>query len=304
MKKNTSFTLIELLVVIVIIGVIAGVIIVTTTSSIGKANITKLKVFEESVANNLAANMVSRWKLDDVIETNKTPDAWGSNKGTLYFDSLTAGYGDSHASGPMSESNCISGTCFKFDGVDDYIDCSNNSVSFGNSTSDHPFTLSAWVNMTDRTNFVILSKGNEYLWTNNNFHRLYLYDNSTGNYIYRNGIDLVSYIGKWTYLITIYDGSRTIEGIKFYINGTENPVYGEGSAGTYVAMHSTSNNLFVGNDDVKYANGLIDDVRIYNAAISSSQIKQNYIAGLNSLLGKGLISQEEYNQRIENLSQK
>jgi len=70
--NNKSFTLIELLVVIVIIGILAGVIMISTSSSIDKANIAKLKVFEESVANNLAANMVSRWKLD-----GNANDSWG-----------------------------------------------------------------------------------------------------------------------------------------------------------------------------------------------------------------------------------
>ncbi|MFA7157482.1 MAG: hypothetical protein WC123_07325 [Bacilli bacterium] len=48
--------------------------------------------------------------------------------------------------------------------------------------------------------------------------------------------------------------------------------------------------------------GLIDDVRIYNEALSSVQIKQNYIAGLNSMLVNGNMSKEEYNQKIETLS--
>ncbi|MGI6341031.1 MAG: type II secretion system protein [Minisyncoccales bacterium] len=43
MKKNKSFTLIELLVVIVIIGILAGVIMISTSSSIQKANIAKVK---------------------------------------------------------------------------------------------------------------------------------------------------------------------------------------------------------------------------------------------------------------------
>ena len=47
--KNKSFTLIELLVVIVIIGILAGVIMISTSSSIDKANIAKLKIFEESI---------------------------------------------------------------------------------------------------------------------------------------------------------------------------------------------------------------------------------------------------------------
>ncbi|HOI60223.1 MAG TPA: type II secretion system protein [Candidatus Pacearchaeota archaeon] len=85
--NNKSFTLIELLVVIVIIGILAGVIMISTSSSINKANIAKLKVFEESIENNLAANMVSRWKLDEIIGAAApytTPDQWGSNTGTLY----------------------------------------------------------------------------------------------------------------------------------------------------------------------------------------------------------------------------
>jgi hypothetical protein len=48
--------------------------------------------------------------------------------------------------------------------------------------------------------------------------------------------------------------------------------------------------------------GLIDDVRIYNAALSSAQIKQNYIAGLNSMFANGNMSKQEYNERINNLS--
>ncbi len=49
-------------------------------------------------------------------------------------------------------------------------------------------------------------------------------------------------------------------------------------------------------------NGFIDDVRIYDAALSSSRIKQNYIAGLNSMLANGSLSKEEYNQKIESLA--
>ena len=104
MIKNKSFTLIELLVVIVIIGILAGVIIVSTSSSISKASIAKVKVFENSIQNELGANMVSRWKLDEVIGTTTTPDAWGSNTGTL-GDGVTA----STYPTSKSESECVTG---------------------------------------------------------------------------------------------------------------------------------------------------------------------------------------------------
>ena len=116
-NKQQSFTLIELLVVIVIIGILAGVIMISTSSSIDKASIAKSKVFEESIQNNLAANMVSRWRLDEIINTNKTPDQWGSNTGTLY--------GTNGLPQLRPSSECVTDGCFKFDGVDDYVSQDN-----------------------------------------------------------------------------------------------------------------------------------------------------------------------------------
>ncbi|MDD2909470.1 MAG: hypothetical protein PHU74_00915 [Candidatus Pacebacteria bacterium] len=52
----------------------------------------------------------------------------------------------------------------------------------------------------------------------------------------------------------------------------------------------------------KYWKGLIDEVLVFNESLSSSQIKQNYIAGLNSMFANGNISKQEYNERINNLS--
>lgn len=45
----------------------------------------------------------------------------------------------------------------------------------------------------------------------------------------------------------------------------------------------------------------MDDVRIYNVAMSTSQIKEQYYSGLNSLLASGNINKEEYKQRLVNL---
>ena len=48
--------------------------------------------------------------------------------------------------------------------------------------------------------------------------------------------------------------------------------------------------------------GLIDDVRIYNAAISTSQVRENYLAGLNKLLANNAITKTEYDSRISELN--
>ena len=116
--KNKSFTLIELLVVIVIIGILAGVIVVSTFSSINKATIAKLKVFENNIQSELGANMVSRWKLD-----GNANDAWGSNNGTL--------------SGPTTktEAECVTGTCMSFDGGDCITISDEPEFNFGSQMS-------------------------------------------------------------------------------------------------------------------------------------------------------------------------
>ena len=161
MNKNKSFTLIELLVVIVIIGILAGVIMISTSSSIDKANVAKIKVFEESVQNNLAANMVSRWTLDEIISTNQTPDQWGNNTGILNgADGLPQ-------LRPASE--CVTDGCFKFDGVDDYIDCGKNSSL--NITD--KITISAWIKLNKKTDYQsIVRKAND----GGNQYVLYLTD--------------------------------------------------------------------------------------------------------------------------------
>jgi len=48
--------------------------------------------------------------------------------------------------------------------------------------------------------------------------------------------------------------------------------------------------------------GKIDEVQIYDAAILGAQIQQNYLAGINNLYIKELISEIEYNQRMKELA--
>jgi len=279
--NNKSFTLIELLVVIVIIGILAGVIMISTSSSIDKANIAKSKVFEESVQNNLAANMISRWKLDEVIETNKTPDAWGSNTGTLY------GTNGLPQLRPASE--CVTDQCFRFDGVDDYINCGNDSSL--DLMNMNEFSLSIWVK-TPGT--YLLSRGGS--GTNGSYLIYY----SGNSFIFKGGastdtnINIKAY-NNWQHIVLTYNRVTNL------LNSYNNGVLTKEIIKDYTKGVNTSTSRF-GTGDGYYFNGLIDDLRIYNAVLSSAQIKQNYIAGLNSMLSNGSISKSNYNERINTLA--
>jgi hypothetical protein len=50
--------------------------------------------------------------------------------------------------------------------------------------------------------------------------------------------------------------------------------------------------------------GRLDEFVIYNKNLSLSEIKQNYVAGLDSLLAQGGISKNDYSQRIKQLAGK
>ena len=67
----------------------------------------------------------------------------------------------------------------------------------------------------------------------------------------------------WTYLATTYDGAN----LRLYVNGTLAATQAKTGAIT-----SSTNPLTIGSDPIwgQYFNGLIDDVRIYNTALTAS----------------------------------
>ena len=294
MNKQTSFTLIELLVVIVIIGILAGVIMISTASSVNKANISKLKVFENSIDNNLAANMVSRWKLDQIIGAAApytTSDAWGSNTGTL-GDGITA------TTYPtlLSESECVTKKCMDFDGLGNYISIpDNNSLRIYNE-----ITMEGWINASSISSTYysgLLRKETSYLIMFNP-------TKTVSTYIYLEGVgwrscpspNTITY-GVWHHIVGTYDGNT----IKIFLDGRSNQLTNVGKINLSTANLQIGHGYFGGGVSYLF-DGLIDDVRIYSAALSTSQIKQNYIAGLDSLLSNENISKEEYNERINVLA--
>ena len=281
--NNKSFTLIELLVVIVIIGILAGVIMISTSSSIDKANIAKLKVFEESVANDLAANMISRWKLN-----GDANDAWGSNHGTLTNFNFDAN------SGWVGEGNCVSGDCLKFDGVNDYIYAPDSSSLDIYSE----ITLSLWIKRVD------MGSGYQGILTKE----------SVGGYAlvlnYFAGDQKITYVGPgistkttsatfndygWHHFVcTINENNNSL---KFYFDGIL-----DSSHGTVGTLGATTTQLVVGLRSGGWLKGILDDIRIYGEALSLSEIKKEYVAGLDSMLASKSISKGNYNKKMKELS--
>lgn len=175
----------------------------------------------------------------------------------------------------------------ELDGLSDYVSVSDaDNLSFGNSTTDSPFSISAWVKMDDATRFRVVSKLNgsnaEYAFFTSAADQLYivLYDNNTSNRISRyTSSTLTSYEGTWVHLAVTYNGSGNSSGLKIYLNGSriDNTT---SDVGTYNAMHNTSAPFEIGKYLTSSANGLIDEVAVFNTELSASDITSVYNGGL------------------------
>ena len=75
---------------------------------------------------------------------------------------------------------------------------------------------------------------------------------------------------KWSYLAVTYDGSA----LRLYVNGTQ-----VGSQARTGAITSSTSQLQIGGDNIygQYFKGLIDEVRVYNTALSAAAIQTDMI---------------------------
>ena len=281
MDKRKSFTLIELLVVIVIIGILAGVIMISTSSSIDKANFAKAQAFSSTVQNELLSNLVSEWTFNEPQEGNITKDSWANNHGTVV--------------GATQVDDCVFGKCYIFNGSTNYIKIDSLAANLSNS-----FTFSGWFYP-----YSIISAQRAVLSfhtsTGQNLNMVFLrntnvsyYDDSTNHIIASESISK----NRWYFLtVTINSNGNGL----LYLNGKSvasfNTVVRPENGGKFSIGQEWD-----GATATDFFNGAIDDVRVYNSVLSSAQTEQNYIAGLDSLLYKNLISKEEYNQRIGKLA--
>jgi hypothetical protein len=176
-------------------------------------------------------------------------------------------------------------TSADFDGVDDYISVADaDNLSFGDGSSDSPFSLAAWVKSDTSGGTRILVKGlgvdQEYAFTvsGGGVPGLSLYDADFNNRIQiESGTNITS--GVWQHWAVTYDGSGSFSNGKIYLNGSAVSTT-TASAGTYVAMHNTSVPLDIGRFNVtingsnseSFTNGHLDDVAVIAKELSAPEV--------------------------------
>ncbi|MEO8428044.1 MAG: LamG-like jellyroll fold domain-containing protein, partial [Verrucomicrobiota bacterium] len=202
-----------------------------------------------TVTPQSGSGLVGYWRLDDAPGTAASDSSGFNNQGSL-------------VNGPLWTTGQIGGA-LSFDGVDDYISV-NNSSSLNPVTQ---ITLSAWIRPTST------AASSEIISKENNVNNQYYLRLQGGNKIrftvagtVLNGTTTLS-ANTW-YLVTgTYDGSL----MKVYVNG-----FLDATATAALSMVDNGLNVRLGARQYTTPltfNGLIDDVRIYNRALTPAEVQ-------------------------------
>ena len=184
----------------------------------------------------------------------------------------------------------VSNYSLDFDGVNDYIDLGDSDdFSFGNGTTDSPFSISIWVNFSSiggSTFKGIIGKDNgaqrEWALLDNNSGRLriFLKNQGGGN---QQSIDTTSVlsINTWYHIVATYNGvggNNAADGLTLYLNGIEETPTNI-IKNTYVAMSNTIAPLTIGKYSLNEFPGNIDATSIFNRELSISEVTSIYNGG-------------------------
>jgi prepilin-type N-terminal cleavage/methylation domain-containing protein len=292
MNKNnkSGFTLLEMMVVILIIGIISSMTI--------------LNNMEEGRNQAKFADLKSKWAVNEGKYTEKLIGKWSFDEGTgtntkdnsTFTNNCTLTNGVTW----KSESDCVSGKCLSFDGTDDYLDCGNN-ISVNSITGQ--LTLQAWVypRESEAYGYVISNTRdccgtyNGYsLRISNGFPRVEIWNGT----LTALSSTIAQNLNQWNYIVGVFDGST----IKVYVNG----VLGGSTSFAGTIGTPASYNLAIGAmgyvPGTYNINGMIDEPAIYNTTMTLSQIRSNYVSGLDELLAKNFITREEYGSKLAMLN--
>ena len=215
----------------------------------------------EAPPTDITTGLVAHYKMDGDAQDASGFNNHGTQQGGVNFTTATDRFG-------------IAGKAVGFDGIDDYIEIPNSTSLNLNYT-----TLSVWVNAKSSSEVVsyLITKG----WDSQQNYGIYLINGNLGTGIQArvSGSWLKSEstnqynVNQWFNIVGTYDGNK----FKVFVNGnkvSENIVNG--------VLIPNNQNLFLGRNSTLYGtfpyrlNGLLDDVRIYNRALSDADVLALY----------------------------
>ncbi len=213
----------------------------------------------QTAMGDLSANLAARYTF-----TGNADDSSGyGNQGIVYGASLTM----DRFGNPDS--------AYSFDGVNDYIDCGNGpSTLFDFRDS---FTLEAWVKYSGLPTLGAIVARSDDRYATFNYHMgvahgkfVAMADQAhIGSYWLLSDSELVEDV--WYHLAYVYDNKS----MTLYINGQEegHAVFRDAGSGDPIAHFYIGNTgQWPGYADNRYFNGVIDEVAVYNRALTAGEV--------------------------------
>ena len=192
--------------------------------------------------------------------------------------------------GGWNSTDCKFGSCLGFDGSDDYVNISTiNSVPSGSNNR----TITAWIKPNTSTGRgMIVSYGD-----NSNNQKWDFEINGWASalngklivHLWNAGIATVDNVvtpNQWMFVAVIYSGGSLQNGVNFYVNGIQKTTQNadQGTTNDWAQTPNTVlSNLRIGirsGDNAGPFNGTIDDVAIWNRALSADEISSLYAGSI------------------------
>ena len=216
-------------------------------------------------AQNIVENgLVSYWSFDG----GTAEDLFGDNDGTI--------------EGSPAVVDGKVGDALEFDGVDDFVDMgdpADGSLDFGDEKD---FSIAAWIKISEVSDqYTIVGKGDDggnarLLFKVHSSHLLLTLANGAGN-----NVDAVESVAdeEWHYVVAVTE-RKVFTNI--YVDAE---LYAEGGPSNGANL-DTEASFFIGkshNDSTdlsprRFFKGVIDEVCVYNRALSAEEVQQNFEA--------------------------
>jgi hypothetical protein len=194
---------------------------------------------------------VAHWRFDEGEGTTAYDSSGNENNGTLTNMDPSTDY----VTGKIN-------TALDFDGNNDYVSLPNNLITAGD-----PFSVSLWANLNNDTHRLFTLRGDmDFMIQVNTSETVNVYTGTN----WRNMGSISE--GTWDHITVIFDGTT----FKTFINGKETGTYNETPP-----SETKNNSIGIAGWDLSNdpTNGKIDDVRLYNYALTNKQVQNLYNQG-------------------------